>query len=58
MIFLVNYVNLKKELHLGVFCNIVSRNLARSLLRPRGEMDITFGFGPNVLGSNPGEGTG
>ena len=26
-------------------------------ISPRGEMDITFGFGPKILGSNPGEGT-
>lgn len=25
--------------------------------RPHGETDITFGFGPNVLGSIPSEGT-
>ena len=24
---------------------------------PRGGMDITFGFGPKIPGSNPGEGT-
>jgi hypothetical protein len=26
-------------------------------LRPRGETDITLGFGPSVSGSNPDEGT-
>ena len=26
-------------------------------MRPRGEMDITLGFEPSILGSNPDEGT-
>lgn len=31
---------------------------ARHCLSPRGEMDITFGFGPKVLGSSPDGGNG
>ena len=31
---------------------------ARHRLSPRGETDITFGFGPRIRGSNPFEGNG